>query len=599
MRTLFLFSLLLLFVVSSAYAQSLQFIDAYPDKARFAPSDPVNLAIELSGRPDGTEQVAATIWRLGQAVGKCGPIRLASGDGPKQILSCTLPREDFQGYLVVVRLTGAKGYLLGERQTAIDISSDWKRFPRYGYLAHFNPDDGTQPQRWVGELNRFHINGLEFYDFQYRHDRPLAGTVEKPEASWKDIAGRTIDGAAVSALIGQAHRRNMMAMAYNASYSAYDDVFSRQTDPLPLKWATWETQDEDRSVATAMNLPLRATGWSTKYLFYMNQNDLGWQGYLFDKMRDLMAVYPFDGWHVDTFGRKGAYALDGSYVDYIAGFRSYIDHASAALHKRIVLNTVNTLGQEYIARSAADFVYSELWEDHETFASILETTEKVRLANPKVGFVIAAYVNRRDSQDALALPPKQFNAPSVLLADAAIFASGAAHIELGDGDRMLSSEYFPADTCTTVSPELHEAMRHYYDYLTAYENYLRDGVVAAAAEIKIAGQQTDPLAVPNTVWTIARQKGDVTIVHLINLLGSDDPHWRDLGFNRPAPPLVKALKVQISSASEVRHVGWASPDVDGGQFHAISFQMSKNGNTHRVEFTLPELRYWDSVFLSH
>jgi len=583
---------------SCALAQSARLIDAYPAKARFAPSEPANLVIELNGKLEGTAKVSATVWRLGKAAGECGPVPLVPGSSNNLILSCSVPPEDFQGYLVTVRLTDANGRPFDERQTAIDVSSDWKRFPRYGYLAHYNSDEGTKPQIWVNELNRFHINGLEFYDFQYRHDQPLAGTVAHAAASWKDIAARTIDGATVTALIDQAHRYNMMAMAYNVSYSAYDDVFSRQHDPLPLKWGTWNTPDGDRSAATAKSLHLQATDWSTKHLFYMNQNDLEWQKYLFGKMHDLLIVYPFDGWHIDTFGERGAYAFDGTYVDYIAGFRSYIDHASAVLHKRIVMNAVNAMGQDYIARSAADFVYSELWEDHETFASILDTAEQVHLANPQAGFVIAAYVNRREAQDRTQLAVKQFNLPSVLLTDAAIFASGAAHIELGDGDRMLSSEYFPADTCTTVSPELQHSLRHYYDYLTAYENYLRDGVTPAAVEIRIAGQRTDPLAVPNTVWTIARQKGDVTMVHLINLLGSDDPHWRDLGFNRPEPPLLKTLQVQIASTENIRSIGWASPDVDGGQFHSIPFQIHKNGSIAWIEFTLPELHYWDTVFLS-
>lgn len=586
------------FTTPCALAQNAQLVDTYPEKARFAPSEPVHLVIELNGKPEGAVQLAATASRVGKVVGECESIRLAAGASDKQILRCSLPPEDFQGYLVSVQLTDASGRLLGERRTAVDVSSDWKRFPRYGYLGHYNPDDGTKPQLWMNELNRFHINGLEFYDFQYRHDQPLAGTVAHPAATWKDIAGRTIDGGTVTALIDQAHHYNIMAMAYNASYSSYDDAFSRQHDPLPLKWGTWTTPDDDRSAATAKNLHLQATNWSTKHLFYMNQNDLGWQQYIFGQMHELLEVYPFDGWHVDTFGDRGGYAFDGSYVDYIAGFRSYIDHASATLNKRIVFNAVNTMGQEYIAHSAAEFVYSELWEDHETFASILETTEQVRLANPRIGFVIAAYVNRRDAQDRTRLPVKQFNLPSVLLTDAAIFASGGAHIELGDGDRMLSSEYFPSDTCTTVSPTLRNALRPYYDYLTAYENYLRDGVTSVSVGIKVTNQLTDDLAVPNTLWTIARQKGGVTMVHLINLLGSDDPHWRDVHFNRPEPPLLKALQVQIASTEDIRSVGWASPDVDGGQFHSIPFQTHKKENSTWIEFLLPELHYWDTVFLS-
>jgi dextranase len=514
-------------------------------------------------------------------------------------LRCHLPHEDYQGYLVTVRLIGPDGRILGDRQTAIDISSDWKRFPRYGYLAHYNAGEGTAPQSWIGDLNRFHINGLEFYDFQCRHDRPLAGTVTHPAASWKDIAGRTVDGTMVRELIDQAHRYNMMAMAYNASYSSYDDAFTRSKDPLPLKWAMWDTPDGPRTAASAKSLELHPSGgWSTNRLFYMNLNDPGWQHYLFGQMHELFEVYPFDGWHVDTFGEKGGYAYDGSSVDYITSFRSFIDQASATLHKRIVFNAVGTLGQEQIARSAADFVYSELWEDQETFASILVTAEKVHFANPNDGFVIAAYVHKEPEVGPVP-GGRQFNTPSVLLTDAAIFASGASHIELGDGDRMLSREYFPADTRLSISPALHEALRHYYDYLTAYENYLRDDEEPCGVKVKILDQTTNPLAVPNTIWTIARRKNNTTIIHLINLLGSNDPHWRDVMMTRPEPPLLQELRVQVASPETIRSVGWASPDFDGGQFHSIPFQIRTVGKSTLIEFKLPKLQYWDTIFMGN
>jgi dextranase len=588
-----------LLLASGLHASGIQLVDAYPAKARFAPSDPVELVVELAGEADGTEQVSATIWRLGLAVGQCEPLHLAHGASHTQTLPCALPHEDFQGYLVTVQLSGAGNRVLAERQTAIDISSDWKRFPRYGYLAHYNAGEGTDPQSWIADLNRFHINGLQFYDFQYRHDRPLAGTVAHPASGWKDIAGRSVDATMVRELIDQAHHYNMMAMAYNASYSSYDDALARPHDPLPLKWAIWDTPDGPRTAASAKSLELHPSGgWSTNRLFYMNLNDPGWQQYLFARMHDLFQVYPFDGWHIDTFGEKGGYAFDGSSVDYISGFLPFIDHASATLHKRIVFNAVGTLGQERIAHSAADFVYSELWEDQETFAGILVTAEQVHYANPRDGFVIAAYVHKAPETGPVP-SAKQFNMPSVLLTDAAIFAAGAAHIELGDGDRMLSKEYFPADTRLSVSPALGEALRHYYDYLTAYENFLRDDVEPCGVEVRIPEEPTNPFAVPNTVWTLAHQHGNVTVLHLINLLGSNDPHWRDVMMTRPEPPSLRNLQVQVSSPETVQSVGWASPDFDGGQFHSIPFQMRKDGKSTWLEFTLPKLNYWDTIFIGN
>jgi dextranase len=54
--------------------------------------------------------------------------------------------------------------------------------------------------------------------------------------------------------------------------------------------------------------------------------------------------------------------------------------------------------------------------------------------------VLAAYM---DYNYASTHAGAQFNEPGVLLTDATIFASGGAHIELGDGHRILDNEYFP------------------------------------------------------------------------------------------------------------------------------------------------------------
>jgi dextranase len=579
-----------------AFGQNLRLNDVYPEKARYAPGDPVRLVVELTGQSAAAgDTLSGSVTDLGLEAGNCVPITLTASASSRLELSCSVPATDFRGYMVSVELR-SKDRLLDARRTAVDVSSDWKRFPRYGYLAHYSASEGASPEAWVDELNRFHINGLQFYDFQYRHDQPLAGTPQHPDETWKDIAGREVDASIVRGFIAQAHVHAMMAMAYNASYSAYDDVFTR-SQPLPLAWGTWPSAQGPRTAATAKSLPLQGTKWVTPKLLYMNQNSVGWQDYLFAQMRTLFEVYPFDGWHIDTFGEKGGYAFDRSRVDYISGFTTYIDRAHAALHKRIVFNAVGTYGQDAIARSDADFVYSELWEDHETFASLSWTAQQVHVANPSKGYVMAAYVNRYEGNPSGRPHADEFNPASVLLADAAIFSLGASHIELGDGDRMLSNEYFPADTQLSVSPQLHGELRHYYDFLTAYEVYLRDSLTPAPASIQIDDLPADPTGVPDTIWTIARQRGSLTMLHLINLLGSDDPHWRDSSNSRPDAPQLKDLHLHLTVPGNVVSVGWASPDSDDGLFHTLSFTKTTDATGTHLSLALPTLHYWDTIFL--
>lgn len=598
--------LLTLFLCCPALAQTKSspagVLDVYTDKARYSPGEAVNIYVQINVNSQAikTGSLKVTFWHLGDQVGR-GILRSMSlsHQTPNPIVIRWMPpRSDFRGYLVNVLLAGARGKVIAQGDTAVDVSSNWDRFPRYGYIAQYSRSEGAQPRRWIAELNKFHIDGLEYYDFEYQHDKPLAGTVQHPTSQWKDIAGRTVNGHILDGFLNDAHGYNMVNMAYNASYSAYASSFSSPSGPK-LQWAIWPTPRGPRTLVTAMALNLDGgSQWKTHRLVYMNQSGRNWQKYLFNQMEDLFRVYPFDGWHVDTFGTKGGYNYQGNYVNFFKGFPSFIDNAHDFLKTPIVLNTVNTWGEAGVANSAAAFVYSELWADHETYLSILNAAEEVHVANPDKGLVFAAYVQEPQK----GVPPprtKFFNPSSVLLADATIFASGAAHIELGDGDRMLSSEYFPDDTRYAVSPDLRIKLRHYYDFLTAYENVLRFRVSPAPATVSVSGHPASPYGVPNTIWTMAWQKRNWTIIHLISLLGSNDPHWRDPQAQRPEPPLLSNLKVRIAVDEDIASAGWASPDVDGGMYHKLAFKDVQSNGKRYVDLILPSLKYWDMILLNN
>jgi dextranase len=604
-RCLVLLTFFILFC-SDTYSQRARgpaaIADVFTDKSRYLTNEPVTVFVQLKQEPQPGEKATLEIvpWHLGTRTGDTisqAVDLFKQGQQPIPIRWMP-PSKDFYGYLIQVRLVSASGKTLDTGYTAVDVSSQWNRFPRYGYLAHYSHAEDADPAEWISELNKFHVDGLEYYDFENRHEQPLAGTVGDPASEWKDIAGRPIERSIIDGFLAEAHRRNMMSMAYNTSYCAYDDAFTNGSG-VELQWATWPKPDGPRTLQSAMALDLDGgPQWKTHRLVYMNQNAVEWQHYLFGKMAELFQAYPFDGWHVDTFGTTGGYSYQGQYVNFIEGFPAFVDNAHVFLKKPVVLNTVNTEGQDGMARSLAEFVYSELWDDHETYASVVDAAEQVHTANPEAGLVFAAYLQRQQHGKA---EPKTtlFNPPSVLLADAAIFASGASHIELGDGSRMLSSEYFPADTRFSVSQDLSIQLRHYYDFLTAYENLLRYKVTIAPATVSIAGHAASPDGVPQTIWTLARQKNGRTMIHLINLLGSNDEHWRDIQAERPEPTQVQQLRVRINVDEDIRGAGWASPDVDGGMFHALAFTRGNDHGERYVELVVPSLKYWDMIVLDH
>ena len=500
---------------------------------------------------------------------------------------------DFKGYIAELTMTNAKGQFQ-LAVTGVDVSSDWKKFPRYGYLAHF--DTSVEPEKWINELNKYHINGLQFYDFQYQHHRPLAGTVKHPFSSWKDIAGRATEASVVRGFIDTAHQKNMMTLAYNASYAAYANAFHDKSG-VKLKWAAWRDATSLRTEKSIKSYGPFPESWSTPRLLFMNQNNPQWQNYIFSRMSELFVVYPFDGWHIDTYGDRGAFDFDGNAIDYIGGFQSFTNNAKTRLNKRILFNTVAGTGQEMIARSKADFVYSELWENRGRYSDILQAADEIRAVNPEIGIVFPAYLHKPLSNRLKPDETRYFNSTSVLLADAVIFASGASHLELGDDLRMLSTEYFPDNRKFIMSPELKRQLRAYYDFLVIYQNYLRDNIQPSELNIQSEDLTLDANGSPGKIWYFARKKDRMQILHLINFSELTQNLWRDDDANYPKVADTKNATIRWISPDKVTSVGWASPDYHAGRYQSLSFQQTSTAQGYQVSLQIPRLHHWDMIFI--
>jgi len=108
--------------------------------------------------------------------------------------------------------------------TAFDVLSSWTDFPRYGFLTDFSASR-ADPETVLKKLTRFHINGLQFYDWQYRHDQLLA-----PTAEYIDPLGREMSLASIRKLVDIAHEHGMASMPYLAIYAASADFWRAHPD---------------------------------------------------------------------------------------------------------------------------------------------------------------------------------------------------------------------------------------------------------------------------------------------------------------------------------------------------------------------------------
>jgi dextranase len=543
------------------------------DKAMYSPGDKVTFTIDKS-LPTGTKI----------------SYKYLNNEVEQQPLSgtswtWTAPSTDFSGYMV--ELSGnenGKNKIYG--CIAVDVSSDAARFPRNGFLSQYGQMSQQQIHDIMANLNRLHLNWIQFQDWEYKHHLPLAGTPENPSDSWKDIANRTNYKATVQGYIQSAKSFNMKTLSYNLCYGALSDA---EADGVSDKWYLFSDMNHiNKDVFQLPSPPFKS------WIYFVNPANKGWQNYLTERNEEMYRVYAFDGYQIDQVGNrdKKLYDYDGNEVDLAATFNPFINAMKTGdPSKKLVMNAVNQYGQEGIATAPVDFLYSEVWAPNESYRNLAEIImDNNRFSSNTKQTVLTAYMDYN-----LAENPGYFNTPGVLLTDAVIFAFGGAHLELGE--HMLGKEYFPNDNLQ-MHPDLKAAMINYYDFLTAYQNLLRDGgtfnnpnVVSSDGKIKLNNW---PPAT-GAVSIVGKDMGQKQIIHLINFADASSLEWRDPDGKQPKPETFTNAAINFQSDKTVKKIWFASPDVNSGASQNIEFNQSGNS----VTFSLPSLQYWDMIVIEY
>ena len=571
--------------------------DFSTDRARYPPKTTAILSVQLvngTGHALAGGVLGLFCTHLGRPVGGPPPrtFRLPPGAKATLLFRWRPPAADFQGYLVEAKARDSSGHLLGSDSVAVDVSSSWIRFPRYGFLSGYPPQPASASRKIIQHLSRFHLNALQFYDWQFKHQRPLAGTVSAPAPLWNDLAGRPTSRRTLLDLIASAHGSGMAALNYNLLYGAWAGY---DRDGVDARWGLWK----NKNGTNQDSLPM-PHGWQTPNLYLFNPADPGWQRFLFAQEAQSFGAYPFDGWQVDQVGDRGdEYDAQGRPVTVWKTFRPFLNAAKVALHKTIVFNNVGAYGlYDTAANSTEDAVYVECWEwaGQKTYNDLRTLIEQASTWSGGKAVILAAYNDRAYGDGFSPGNPGRFNAPGVRLTDAAVFASGGSHIELGDDGRLLDSEYFP-NSNLLPGPDLMRALRRDYDFLTAYENLLRGGLTPDSGAITISGVPSGPDATPESVWAFAKAGRGFHVLHLINLVGEKDMAWRDDHADRPAPtPHTNlAVKYYARDLGTIQEARWASPDRDIASA-PLKFTQGVDGRGEYVRFTVPRLEYWDMIF---
>jgi len=493
------------------------------------------------------------------------------------------PSDDFKGYLVEV-YDNQQGSETIYASIGIDISSDWTKFPRYGFLSKFGQISETEINEVIENLNRHHINGIQFYDWMNKHHQPLPMEGSMPAATWKDIINRDIYFSTVQNYIAAAHSRNIKAMFYNLVYGAWENA---DEDGVPDEWFVFK----DNTHTNKDFHPLSSPFLSNIYL--LDPSNIGWQQYLILETEKVYQFLDFDGFHMDQLGDRGnRYTWNGTFLNLAITFKPFINAVKADNpQKAIVMNSVSQYGQQGIAVASSDFLYTEVWDPFKSFNDLSNLIKQNNTySNNTKNTVLAAYINYD-----LANNPGYFNTASVLMANAVIFAFGGAHLELGE--HMLGKEYFPNDNLA-MKDELKSALISYYDFLVAYQNLLRDGGIFNTVNLSCTDGKIKLGEWPSNQGSVAvtgKKVENKQVIHLINFRDSKTTNFRDSNGIQPAPGLVKDASLVLTTDQTVKKVWMASPDVAGG--YSLELNFAQSGQY--VSFKLPELKYWTMLVVEY
>lgn len=492
------------------------------------------------------------------------------------------PSSDFKGYIVEL-FTRSNNTEKAIASIAVDVSSNWSKFPRYGFLSHYDPLSEQQMDAVINNLKRHHINGIQYYDWLYEHHQPLAGTIANPSESWKNIGNQDCRKATVQGYIARAKAAGMKSMFYNLCFGTYANA---ETDGVKPEWYMFKDVNHKQKDGFILPKPPFISD-----LYFTNPGNAAWQQYIAKANDDVYKVYDFDGYHVDQVGERGVlYNYDGSQADLTDGYRSFVEAMKKAHPaKRLVMNAVNQYGQQdNIATTPVDFMYTEVWTGNEGYKDLATIISNNSTYSGGKSTVLAAYLDYNKAER-----PGTFNNAGVLLANAVIFAFGGSHIELGE--HMLGKEYFPNNNLQ-MNEELKAAMISYYDFLTGYQNLLRDGGVFNKPTIACTNGRMNIGAWPpqsGKIATQGKQIGNKQVIHLVNFANANSFDWRDTDGNQPVPATITDATIEVVVAKPVTKLWYASPDINGGVPTTIVFTQTGD----KIRFVLPHLKYWDMLVI--
>ncbi|HEX7056824.1 MAG TPA: glycoside hydrolase family 66 protein [Bacilli bacterium] len=556
-------------------------VELTPDKAQYRPGEPAVIRVEAKFDAE----------RLPFRWSVCELHRiLLEGEGELRkerdgVLAAELRIPAFDkasgayGVFVSVGDEGNGGVQVSA-ETAYDVAAHWREAPRYGFLSDFPPDDRDDGD--VAFLNRHHLNVVQFYDWMYRHDRLL--TDEEP---FTDPLGRTVSLDVVRRKIAALKARGIASLAYAAVYASLPDYARAHPEQVLY-------QND--------GVPYRLGNF-----FYIMDISPGsaWTEHITDQFAAAVA-WGFDGLHLDQYGfpKQAIRKTDGG-AEVVRLKELYPAIINRSREKTpdagLIFNNVGSYPLHTTAAAAQDALYIEVWDPVTRLYDLYALVRRARALTAKP-VILAAYLPAFHPERPV--DPEAAEAGATV-AMAAIFASGAYHLLLGERGGVLADPYYPK--YGTASPAFQRRLTAYYDFIVLYRDLLFDPTIDDWTESFTGGINNELVfrkegvafstdARLGTIWTLAREKPGFQVIHLLNLIGLDNDVWHAPKAQPPQP--LEEIVIELEVVEDIEGVYAATPDGGSIRPQPLAYEwIPTEWSGRKIRFILPKLDYWSVVYV--
>ncbi|RYG55993.1 hypothetical protein EON80_29885 [bacterium] len=321
-------------------------LDVRVQKVWVRPGEANNLRVRLGPEAQGARLNLHVLTPFGVSLQK---ISIAAATGENRLPIPALKREG--GFVAQVTLTKANR-LLGAGETVLSSVQNIADDLRYGFFATFKPN-GANYARKAAMLADLHVNAVEFYDYF-----PAHGYYAPREENYKfEPFGVALNALDVARKIEAGHERNILSLAYVASYAASESVYRRH--PFPMTDESGTPKIFNGAIMTESEADRQH---KAKWFWLMDiAQGSPWHKYILDEFGRTLDDQPgdlvsFDGFELDTYGDAGdakfyapGSARNGDLLsDVLHDFVGDVQQKTRQIkpHGLVSFNSVNEFGAE-------------------------------------------------------------------------------------------------------------------------------------------------------------------------------------------------------------------------------------------------------------